>query len=311
MTGAPEVPSPTLFECLDVCLSFGGLQVLDGVSMRAGEGEIVGIIGPNGAGKTTLLNVVSGFLRADTGRVLLGGKDISGLLPYERAALGLGRTFQQALLYPSLTVAENLLVSAHRHTRKGLLSTALRRRAAVAEERAAAERVVQTMDVIDLAPYWGAKAGALSYGTLRMLELACLLAQTPRFLLLDEPASGIAQKETEALGPLLARVREETGTTILLIEHDIPLIAGLSDRMYAMDLGRVIAAGTPGQVLEHPAVVASYLGSKAAARPGRPGAARARAGRARTGGAGTGRARTGGAGTGRAGRARAAGGHPS
>ncbi|MFA5889835.1 MAG: ABC transporter ATP-binding protein [Actinomycetota bacterium] len=259
--------SEHLFACAGIDLSFGGVRVLNGVSLHVDAGEIVGIIGPNGAGKTTLLNSISGFVAPDAGQATLDGRDLGGLLPYERAELGLGRTFQQALMFPSLTVLENLLIASHRHSHHGLFSHTLRRADAVRAERAAVERVEHTMDVIDLSPYLGAKAGALSFGTLRMLELACLLVQTPKFLLLDEPASGIAQREAEALAPLLKRVREETGTTMLMIEHDIPLISGLSDRMYAMDLGRVIAEGPPREVLAHPEVIASYLGEQEEAAP--------------------------------------------
>ncbi|MFA5785421.1 MAG: ABC transporter ATP-binding protein [Actinomycetota bacterium] len=255
-----DTNTTSLFECRGIDVSFGGLKALSDVSVRVDEGEIVGMIGPNGAGKTTLFNVISGFLVANSGKVLLDGRDLTGLLPYERARLGLGRTFQQALLYRDLSVLENLLIASHRHTRRGLFSNGLRLGAAAREEREALERARATMDVVDLTPYWEKKAGALSYGTLRMLELACMLVQAPRFVLLDEPASGIAQRETEALGPLLRRIREQMQTTILIIEHDIPMVSGLSDRMYAMDLGKVIAEGAPAQVLAHPEVVASYLG---------------------------------------------------
>lgn len=261
------MPGEHLFECANIDLSFGGVRVLNGVGLHVDAGEIVGIIGPNGAGKTTLLNSISGFVTPDAGNMSLEGRDIGGLLPYERAELGLGRTFQQALMFPSLTVLENLLIASHRHNQRGLFSHALRRADAVSAERAAIERVERTLDVIDLTPYMNSKAGALSFGTLRMLELACLLVQTPKFLLLDEPASGIAQREAEALAPLLKRIREQTGTTMLMIEHDIPLISGLSDRMYAMDLGRVIAEGRPRDVLAHPQVIASYLGEQEEAAP--------------------------------------------
>jgi ABC-type branched-subunit amino acid transport system ATPase component len=252
------------FEVLDMTIAFGGLVANWDVTIEADEGQIVGLIGPNGAGKSTLFNAISGLIRPRSGRVLIEGEDILPLLPYERVARGIGRTFQNCRLFPTLPVYDNLLVAYHSRMRGGLVAGALRLPWGSASERAARARADAVMEVVNLHPYKHRNVSDLSYGTLRMTELACLLMLQPRLILLDEPASGIAQKETEALGPLLRRIRDQLGATILLIEHDMPLIMGLSDVIYCLDLGRVIAKGTPQEVQRTPQVIEAYLGARAA-----------------------------------------------
>lgn len=254
----------TLLSVQNVSLRFGALQVLDDVSLEVHRGEVVGLIGPNGAGKTTLFDVVSGFRPTAQGRVLMDGVDLLPRKAWERPWLGVGRTFQQVRLYPNLTVRECVQVSLHRRSSdqpiRNLLHACLRTTRSVAEERAIAAKTDEVIERIGLQDYAPKLASELSYGTLRLTELACVLAQEPDLVLLDEPSSGIAQRETEALAPLLLELREELGATFLLIEHDMPLIMGISDRIYALAAGTMIGQGTPDEVRADSAVVESYLG---------------------------------------------------
>ena len=249
-----------LLRTRDVTKSFGGVKALDEVDISVEEKEIVGLLGPNGAGKTTLFNVVSGFLKPDHGRILFQEEEIQHLLPYERVAVGIGRTFQHVKLFRNLTVYENLLVAQHRHLTSGSFAAMFRMPGWRRDEKDARERVEAILDQVNLRPWANAKPTELSYGTTRFLELACVLSLRPKVLLLDEPASGIQQKEVEALGPMLKRVRDEVGCAILLIEHDMGLLLSISERIYALDFGKVIAEGTPDEVVSNDQVLESYLG---------------------------------------------------
>ena len=251
---------PVLLRTEGISIKFGGIKALDDVDVAVRAGEIVGLLGPNGAGKTTLFNVLGGSLKPDRGSVLLDERDITDLLPYERAAAGIGRTFQQVRLFRGLTVFENLLVAQHRHQSGGALSAMLRLPSRARDEKAAVERAEAILEVVDLSRWRDAQPEHLSYGTLRFLELAAALSLGPRVLLLDEPASGIAQKEVEALGPLLQRIRDDWGCSILLIEHDMTLLLSVAEWIYALDLGSVIAEGPPDRVVEDDRVLESYLG---------------------------------------------------
>jgi branched-chain amino acid transport system ATP-binding protein len=242
--------------------SFGGIRAVDSVTMQVAPAEIVGIIGPNGAGKTTLFDVLCGFTPADDGAVLLAGRDVSGLGPDARARRGLGRSFQDSRLFPSLTVEEAIAVALERWIAvRDPLSAALHLPNAYDSEARVHRRVGELVDLLGLDAYRSAFIRELSTGTRRVVDLACLLAHRPAVVLLDEPSSGIAQRETEALGPLLRRIRDETGASLVVIEHDMPLIKAVSDRLVAMDLGRVIASGAPEDVLTDKRVVESYLGT--------------------------------------------------
>lgn len=249
-----------LLRARDTSKSFGGVKALNEVDIAVEQKEIVGVLGPNGAGKTTLFNVMSGFLKPDHGRILFEEDEIQHLLPYERVDIGIGRTFQHVRLFRSLTVYENLLVAQHRHLSSGSFAAMLRLPAWRRDERVARERVEAILDQVNLRPWADARPTELSYGTTRFLELACVLSLQPKILLLDEPASGIQQKEVEALGPMLKRIRDENACSLLLIEHDMSLLLEASDRIYALDFGSVIAEGTPDEVTQNDQVLESYLG---------------------------------------------------
>ncbi|WP_372727739.1 ATP-binding cassette domain-containing protein [Nocardioides sp.] len=239
---------------------FGGVVAVDGVDLVVNEGEILGIIGPNGAGKTTMFEMIAGFTSVDTGEVVFEGRDVTGVTPEGRAQLGLVRSFQDAALFPSLTVREAIMVARERIEHTTLWSAALGVRTSQLRK---AEATEELMERLRLTPYADVLIAELSTGTRRVVEIACLLTLQPRVLLLDEPSAGIAQTETDALGDLLLGIREQLGTTMVIIEHDLPLLSRLSDRMLAMNLGTVIASGTPDEVRNHPDVVRSYLGMDA------------------------------------------------
>lgn len=249
-----------LLRTRDVSRKFGGVTALSEVDIAVESTEIVGLLGPNGAGKTTLFNVISGFLKPDTGRILFEENEIQHLLPYERVAIGIGRTFQHVKLFRNLTVYENLLVAQHRHLSSGSFSAMLRLPGWRRDEKDARERVETILDQVNLRPWADARPTELSYGTTRFLELACVLSLKPKVLLLDEPASGIQQKEVEALGPMLKRIRDENDCAILLIEHDMGLLLKTAERIYALDFGKVIADGSPDEVTHDDQVLESYLG---------------------------------------------------
>ncbi len=248
-----------------VGVAFGGLRALKDVSLELAAGEVVGIIGPNGAGKTTLFDCLSGHLPC-SGRVYLAGRDISSLAPHRRAAAGLGRSYQDARLYPSLTVWDTLRTASELQLRAdsrwaGVPGTRASRQA----ELAVTERASRVVDLMGLGAYAAKFVRELSTGTRRIVDLGALLIQRPRVILFDEPSSGIAQREAEALGPLLRAIRDETGAALLVIEHDMPVLLGIADRLYALQTGQVIAQGVPDAVVRDPAVIRSYLGDDPAA----------------------------------------------
>jgi ABC-type branched-subunit amino acid transport system ATPase component len=262
----PPVDAATILECHGVTKRFGGITAVDHVDLVLREGEILGLIGQNGAGKTTLFDCISGFLEVDDGRISLRGDDITDLAPHERAERGLGRSFQEARLFPTLTTAETLAVARERHLLdRGMLAAALGQPVGLDSEADVSTKVELLIDLMGLGAFREKLTGELSTGTRRIVELACLLASDPAVIVLDEPSGGVAQRETEALGPLLQRVQAMTGTSILVIEHDMPLLTGICDRMIALEQGAVIAEGAPAEVLDHPRVIESYLGTDQAA----------------------------------------------
>jgi ABC-type branched-subunit amino acid transport system ATPase component/ABC-type branched-subunit amino acid transport system permease subunit len=242
-----------------VRVTFGGVIANDRVSIEVRNGEIVGLIGTNGAGKSTLMNAIGGFVRAQ-GRIDLLDTDISHASPADRARSGLGRTFQAAVLFPELTVRETVEVALEARGRTGLLTTALFAPRAAQRERAKRADAADLIDFLGLGRYADRAIGELSTGTRRIVELAGLLALDARMLCLDEPTAGVAQREAEAMGPLLVEIRRQLGASMLVIEHDMPLIMAMSDRIYCLEAGRVIAEGDPAAIRNDPAVIASYLG---------------------------------------------------
>jgi ABC-type branched-subunit amino acid transport system ATPase component len=254
------------FSVEDISLRFGGLQVLDDVSFHVTRGEIVGLIGPNGAGKTTLFDVISGFHRPARGHIWFRDADLVEEKPFRRAWLGLGRTFQTARLFQNETVLDVIKTACHRRMPggavRGLLAGAFATRGSAVAEIEVADRAAAIIERIGLGDYANKQCSELSYGTLRLTELATILAMEPELVLLDEPSSGIAQRETEALGPLLLELREELGATFLIIEHDMPLVMGISDRIVALAAGQVLAEGRPEAIQSNDQVVEAYLGGR-------------------------------------------------
>ena len=254
-------------EVVGVSRSFGGNLAVDDVSFSVGKGQIVGMIGPNGAGKTTLFDLISGYITADIGRVVLDGRDVTTDSATVRARRGLGRSFQDARLFPDMTVTEAVAVALERWTtQRSVLAAALRLPTVFDDEERTTARVSELIEVMNLGAYRNSFIRELSTGTRRIVDLACLVGHRPTVVLLDEPSSGIAQREVEALAPVLLRLRDEMGATLLVIEHDLPLISAISDALIALDHGELIATGVPADVLTHPDVVESYLGNNAAAR---------------------------------------------
>ncbi|HZS14577.1 MAG TPA: MFS transporter [Candidatus Dormibacteraeota bacterium] len=255
-----------------VRVSYGGLHALDGVDLEVMPGEVVGIVGPNGAGKTTLFDAITGFVDTAAGEILLDGVDVTALPPYQRARHALARSYQNVRLFSALTVRDTIAVALDRHlANRSALSAALWLPFTRRSERRAARRIDNLIATLHLEPYQNKFMSELSTGTRRVVDIACQLAASPKLLLLDEPSSGLAQAESEALATTIQRIRKETGCGILVIEHDLALITQVSDRLVAMELGRTVRQGTPAEVLADPHVKAALLGAGGAAVAARSG----------------------------------------
>jgi ABC-type branched-subunit amino acid transport system ATPase component len=254
----------------DLSVNFGGNLALNDATLTVADREIVGLIGNNGAGKSTLMNAVGGFV-ASKGSVRLLGEEIGEKSPARRAALGLGRTFQSATLFPELTVTDTLLVALEARRQTGTLSTALSLPRARRHSREVYAEVGELVAFLGLAQYRDSFVSDLSTGTRRVVELAGLLALNARVLCLDEPTAGLAQRETEAFGPLITAVQRELQASVLLIEHDMPVVMSVSQRVYCLEAGSVIAEGPPSEIQHNARVIASYLGTdeRAIARSGK------------------------------------------
>ncbi len=262
-----RLPSDTtVLEVDGISRSFGGIRAVSDVSLAVGANSILGVIGPNGAGKTTMFDLISGFVPVDEGEVHLDGQNVTGLSAAARARAGLGRSFQDARLFPALTVTETIAVALERFTAaRDPVSAALHLPRTYESEQQTTTRVAELIELMGLGAYRNKFIRELSTGTRRLVDLACVIAHRPLVVLLDEPSSGIAQREAEALAPVLRRIRDDMGSSLVVIEHDMPLLSAISDEFVALDQGSVLARGTPAEVLADPQVVASYLGSNEAA----------------------------------------------
>ncbi|EML4851631.1 high-affinity branched-chain amino acid ABC transporter ATP-binding protein LivG [Morganella morganii] len=250
----------TLLQVSGLTMRFGGLLAVNNVSLELNRGEIVSLIGPNGAGKTTIFNCLTGFYKPADGQILLRGKPVQGLSGQAIARLGMIRTFQHVRLFREMTVIENLLVAQHQHHKSGLLAGLLTLPSFRRDQREATEHAVMWLDRIGLTALANRQAGNLAYGQQRRLEIARCMVTRPDILMLDEPAAGLNPKETDDLDALIAELRAEHGVSVLLIEHDMKLVMGISDRIYVVNQGTPLASGTPAAIRNHPDVIRAYLG---------------------------------------------------
>jgi ABC-type branched-subunit amino acid transport system ATPase component len=255
-----------MLELHGVAKHFGGLYALSGLDLHVDEGEIVSVIGPNGAGKSTMFNVVTGLYEPDEGQIRFGGESLIGLAPNQITKLGIARTFQNVHLFPNMTVLENAMVGQHCRTRSGVFGAVLRPPGTRREEERIRTRAKECLEFFGsrLAGYRQEQpAFVLSYANRRRLEMARAMSTEPRLILLDEPTAGMNPRETLELRDHIVRMRDERGLTVLVIEHDMRVVKGVSDRVIALDYGRKIAEGTYEEVANDPQVIEAYLGTKA------------------------------------------------
>ncbi len=250
-----------LLEVRELAVRFGGIVALDGVSFEVQAGSIVGLIGPNGAGKTTLFNCLSRLYECDRGDIVFDGRSLLAAPRHRIATMGIGRTFQNVALFGSMSVLDNVRVGAHSRSSSGFFANALRLPAVPREEAAVREKAKQILALLDLQAMAERRVADLPFGTKKRVELARALAAEPKLLLLDEPASGLNHEEVGELAALIRRLRDRLALTVLLVEHHMSLVMSISERVVALNFGKVIAQGAPAEVRRHPELMRAYLGT--------------------------------------------------
>lgn len=256
-----EIIHDNVLEVKDLSISFGGLKAVSDVTFNLKKGELLGLIGPNGAGKTTLFNMLSGVYTPTSGEILLDGEMTNGISPDKLSKMGVARTFQNIRLFDNLTVLDNVKLAMNQYMDYGVLSGMLRFPSFWKEENEATETAKEILRLFNLEKYFRAFAGSLPYGAQRKLEIARAMATRPKLLLLDEPAAGMNESETQDLMDSIRIIREKTGVSILLIEHDMNLVLGISERLIVLNYGGILAQGDPKEVISNEEVVRAYLGN--------------------------------------------------
>jgi branched-chain amino acid transport system ATP-binding protein len=253
----------SLFRAEDIAIRFGGIRAVDAVSFDVQPGEVFSIIGPNGAGKTTIFNLISRIYAPTSGRLLFQDQDITNVPPYRIAGLGIARTFQNIELFANATLLQNLLIGRHCHSTVGVLSELVFTPAVRREELKHREKAEEVIAFLGLERYRDTLIANLPYGVRKVVELGRALCIEPKLLLLDEPSSGLNVEETEGMGFWIEDIKKDLGVTVIMVEHDMNLVRMVSDRVMALNYGKVIALGTPDEVQNHPEVVRAYIGGEA------------------------------------------------
>ncbi len=251
-----------IFEADGLSVQFGGIRAVDSVSFKVAPGEVFSIIGPNGAGKTTIFNLISRIYQPTSGRLILQGTDITRVPPHRVAGLGIARTFQNIELFSNASVLQNLLIGCHAHVTASIFSQLIFLPAARRDELVHRERAEDVIAFLGLQRYRHTLIGSLPYGVRKVVELGRALCTEPKLLLLDEPSSGLNVEETEGMGYWIEDIKKDLGITVIMVEHDMSLVSAVSDRVMALNYGRVMAIGTPREVQTHPEVVRAYIGGE-------------------------------------------------